>query len=337
MSLNFLEVENIVRRALAEDIGAGDITTALTVPSTSSSRAQMVVKQDGVICGLQVAALTFNIVAESYASGENLILRRLQPGGQANREPLLGVGGPTRVSIRHMNPVEVVKAGAPQPISVAKGKSLTFRAEMPDGSHVEAGDVVAEITGPTAVILTAERTALNFVQRLSGIATMTSRFVALVQHTKTVITDTRKTTPGLRILEKYAVRVGGGQNHRFGLYDAILIKDNHILAAGGITEAVAAAKARAPHTMKIEVEAETLEQVEEALAAGADIILLDNMSPAMLRKAVALCKGKALTEASGNATESSIARIAETGVDMISVGALTHSVKALDVSLEIVG
>jgi nicotinate-nucleotide pyrophosphorylase (carboxylating) len=187
------------------------------------------------------------------------------------------------------------------------------------------------------VILVAERTALNLLQRMSGISTKTYRLVELIKHTHAKIVDTRKTTPGLRILEKYAVRAGGGHNHRFGLYDAILIKDNHIRACGEIKEAIINAKAGAPHTMKIEVEAETLAQVEQALEAGADIILLDNMSPANLKKAVKLCKGKVLTEASGNVHENTIVSIAETGVDLISVGALTHSVRALDLSLEIAG
>lgn len=336
MDLNYLEVEEIIRRALIEDIGTGDITTSLVVPAKSTCRAQIIAKEDGIVCGLRVAALVFKMVADMYATGENPVIRKLQAARRVSGSSIVGGSEPTRISIKHMNPVEVVKPGMPSQSEAGKLKELVFRPEVTDGLSVESGGLVAEITGPTRPILTAERTALNFLQRLSGIATRTARFVELVQGTDAVIVDTRKTTPGLRILEKYAVRVGGGRNHRFGLYDAVLIKDNHIFAAGGLKQAVQAVRAAVPHTMKIEVEAESLEQVEEALQAGADIIMLDNMTPAMLRKAVALCKGKALLEASGGATEASIARIAETGVDMISVGALTHSAKALDMSLEIV-
>jgi len=337
IGLNHLEVEEIIRRALIEDIGSGDITTALVVPQKSTCRAQIIAKEEGVVCGLQVAALTFKMVADMYAAGENPVVRKIQSTRKVAGGSVIGGSEPTHISIKHMNSVEVIKPGGPTQVQVSKSKGVVFRPEVTDGIDVEPGDLIAEITGPTHPILTAERTALNFLQRLSGIATKTARFVELVQGTDAVIVDTRKTTPGLRILEKYAVRVGGGRNHRFGLFDAILIKDNHILAAGGLKRAVQAARAAAPHMMKIEVEVESLEQVEEALQAGADIILLDNMSPALLRKAVALCKGKALTEASGGTTESSVARIAETGVDMISVGALTHSAKALDMSLEIIG
>jgi nicotinate-nucleotide pyrophosphorylase (carboxylating) len=285
MNLNLAEVRRIVKRALAEDIGTGDITTLLTVPDDSISRAEIIAKEDGVIAGLQVATVVLREVGRAYASA-----------GQ---------------------------------VSLTSAKA--------DGDPVCAGDKVALIAGPTRVILTAERTLLNFMQRMSGIATKTARLVELVKHTNAQLVDTRKTAPGLRILDKYAVRAGGGGNHRFGLYDAILIKDNHIRAAGGIKQAIEAAKSGAPHTIKIEVEAENLAQVKQALSAGAEMILLDNMKPSDLRKAVALCKGRALTEASGNVNEGNIAEIAETGVDIISVGALTHSVKALDLSLEIVG
>lgn len=297
MNLNMLEVEKIVRRALEEDIGTGDITTTLTIPPGSISHAKIIAKEPGVIAGLHVAALVFELVARSY--GSNIPLKVTSPADS-----------------------EVSR--------------VRFRASMLDGSEVNAGDTIAEIEGDTAVILTGERTALNFLQRMSGIATKTSRLVKLIAHTKAHVVDTRKTTPGMRMLEKYAVRVAGGQNHRFGLYDAILIKDNHILAAGGIEKAIRAARAGVPHTMKIEVEADTLEQVRQALDAKADMILLDNMSLDTLKQAVTMCSGRALTEASGGVTEETIARIAETGVDLISVGALTHSIKALDLSLDIV-
>ena len=212
--------------------------------------------------------------------------------------------------------------------------AIEFTAE--EGQYVEAGETLMAVRGSARSILTAERVALNFLQRLSGIATKTARFVALVEGSKARIVDTRKTTPGLRALEKYAVRVGGGFNHRFGLYDAILIKDNHIQAAGGITPAVQAAYAQAPHTMTVTVECDTLAQVEEAIAAGVDIVLLDNMSLDMLRQAVELLDGQAAAEASGGVNEETVTAIAQTGVDIISVGALTHSAVALDISLDLI-
>ncbi|MCS6777728.1 MAG: carboxylating nicotinate-nucleotide diphosphorylase [Chloroherpetonaceae bacterium] len=212
--------------------------------------------------------------------------------------------------------------------------SLQFRALLAEGASFRSGDLLCEITGRAQAILTGERVALNFVQRLSGIATRTSRFVALVQGTHARIADTRKTTPGLRALEKYAVRTGGGFNHRSGLYDAVLIKDNHIQACGSITAAVQAAT-RAPHTMTITVECATLEQVDEALQAGAQILLLDNMDLPTLQQAVKRVAGRAVTEASGGVNEQTVAAIAQTGVDIISVGALTHSAPAVDISLEL--
>ena len=284
--MNLLEVEEIIKRALVEDIGSGDITTQLTIPADSVSKAQIVAKEAGVIAGLEVAALAFGMASNSYSAMEC-------------------------------------------------GLEITFL--LGDGASVKPGDAIAEIEGPTAAILIGERVALNFLQRMSGIATKTAHFVSLVKHTNAKIIDTRKTTPGLRMLEKYAVKAGGGQNHRFGLYDAVLIKDNHIAAVGGVRQAVQAAKSGAPHTIKIEVEADTINQVREALDAGADMILLDNMSLDTLKEAVNLCKGKAITEASGGITEETIVAIAEAGVDLISVGGLTHSVKALDLSLDIMG
>nr|WP_319586263.1 carboxylating nicotinate-nucleotide diphosphorylase [uncultured Desulfobulbus sp.] len=283
--MNYLEIEDIVRRALIEDIGSGDITTELTIPSESVSNGYIIAKEHGIVAGIDVASLVFGLTANSYYNVDEFL----------------------------------------------------FTASATDGDVVEPGQTLALVEGSTRVILTAERVALNIMQRMSGIATRTAKFVEMVAHTKAKIIDTRKTTPGLRMLEKYSVRMGGGSNHRFGLYDAVLIKDNHIQACGGITQAITSAKTCAPHTVKIEVETDTVSQVEEALAAGADMILLDNMTPEMLRQAVDLCKGKALTEASGGITEETIISIAEAGVDLISIGALTHSARALDISLDIIG
>ncbi len=203
-----------------------------------------------------------------------------------------------------------------------------------DGDLLRPGMYVARVEGPSQALLTGERVALNLVQFLSGIATRTARFVALVEGTGARIVDTRKTLPGYRSFCKYAVRVGGGHNHRIGLYDGVLIKDNHIQAAGNIRAAVEGARRSAQHLLKVEVEVETLEQVREALEAGAEVLLLDNMDLNTLRQAVTLCRGRALTEASGGVNESTVRAIAEAGVDLISVGALTHSVTALDISLD---
>ena len=203
-----------------------------------------------------------------------------------------------------------------------------------DGDRIEKGDIIARVEGNAISLLSGERTGLNIMQRLSGIATRTAKAVAAVTGSKTQIADTRKTTPGMRILEKYAVRVGGGSNHRFNLADGIMIKDNHIVAAGSITEAVMRARKNAPHTLKIEVEVETIDQLREALEAGADIIMLDNMSNEMMTEAVRIVNGRALTEASGNMGDRNLAAVAATGVDIISIGALTHTVKSLDISLK---
>ena len=210
---------------------------------------------------------------------------------------------------------------------------------VPDGARVARGDVAARLEGPTRALLTGERTALNFVQRLSGIATATAAFVARLQGLSTTLIDTRKTTPGLRLLEKYAVRAGGGHNHRFNLADAVLLKDNHLAALRSrgldLSDAVRTIKQRVPHTMRVEVEVTSLEQIEPALAGGADIVLLDNMSNADMREAVRRIEGRALTECSGNVTLETVRERAETGVDLISSGALTHSARAVDFSLEI--
>lgn len=213
-------------------------------------------------------------------------------------------------------------------------KNVVFEKRIEDGHRVKSGDVIAQIKGNTRALLKGERTALNLLQRLSGIATKTRELCEKIKDTNSKVVDTRKTTLGLRALEKYAVRVGGGNNHRFSLSDGVMIKDNHIKAAGGIKEAVKKIRKKIPHTIKIEVETETLEQVEEALEAGADIIMLDNMGVDKVRKAVKIINGSAISEASGNVNLDSIVEIAKTGVDIISVGSLTHSVSAFDISMK---
>ncbi|HTV72267.1 MAG TPA: carboxylating nicotinate-nucleotide diphosphorylase [Candidatus Acidoferrales bacterium] len=212
--------------------------------------------------------------------------------------------------------------------------AITFRPGCADGDDVETNQTLAIVTGQARSLLTAERTALNFLGHLCGVATATRELVERVRGTQARITETRKTTPGLRVLEKYAVRAGGGFNHRLGLDDAVLIKDNHIVAAGGITPAVERARAAIGHMVKIEVEVETLAELDEALAAGADVVLLDNMDVSQMREAVARARGRALTEASGSITAANVAQVAATGVDVISVGWITHSAPALDVALD---
>ena len=212
---------------------------------------------------------------------------------------------------------------------------LVFRTALKDGDRAARGTVLAVVQGSLASILTAERVALNLFQRMCGVATLTRQFADAVAGTKAVILDTRKTVPGLRILDKYGVRVGGGRNHRFGLYDGVLIKDNHIEAAGGIAKAVRRVRENAPLLVRIEVEVQTLAEVREALAAGADVIMLDNMPVDAVRKAVSLIGGRALVEASGNVTLATVRGIASTGVDFISSGSLTHSVRAADISLKV--
>ncbi|MDF2721543.1 MAG: nicotinate-nucleotide pyrophosphorylase [Paenibacillus sp.] len=215
---------------------------------------------------------------------------------------------------------------------------LAFTPLQQDGAHVEKGTVLAEVSGSTRSILLGERLALNLMQRLSGIATRTRQFVDALEGAPARLVDTRKTTPGHRMLEKYAVRVGGGHNHRFGLYDAVMIKDNHIKGAGGVKQAILSARAQIPHTMKIEVEVERFDQLEEALDAQADIIMLDNMSCPDMKRAVGIIKARSphiVVEASGSVTLETIGDIARTGVDVISVGRLTYSVQALDISLDL--
>jgi nicotinate-nucleotide pyrophosphorylase (carboxylating) len=226
--------------------------------------------------------------------------------------------------------VEVTLVEAAARLGLPPGR---FLAAATDGDRVAAAAVLGRVAGPARVLLAAERTMLNLVGHLSGVATLTAAYVSRVDGTGAVIRDTRKTTPGLRLLEKYAVRCGGGRNHRLGLYDALLVKDNHIRAAGGLAAAVDAARAAAPG-LALEVEADTLEQVAEALDAGCDLVLLDNMDPATMARAVVMARGKARTEASGGITLATVREVARTGVDFVAVGALTHSAPALDVALD---
>lgn len=212
---------------------------------------------------------------------------------------------------------------------------IEFAASLADGENAATGELLAKVSGRLQSILTAERVALNFFQRMCGIATLTRQYVDQVTGTHAKILDTRKTVPGLRYLDKYAVKIGGGFNHRFGLYDGVLIKDNHIAAAGGVSQALAKIRGRIPHTLKIEIEVRNLRELEEALSAGADVIMLDNMTVDEMKKSVSFVNGKVSLEASGNVTLSNARQIAETGVDFISVGMLTHSVHAADISLMI--
>lgn len=274
------ELKTQIRNWLAEDIGNGDITTETTIPASSQAKAIIHMKDSGIIAGIPVAALVFQVV----------------------------------------------------------DASLQFKALVNDGDYVDRGTVIIEVEGSTRSLLTGERLALNLMQRLSGIATKTKQYVDALQGLPTRLVDTRKTTPGHRMLEKYAVRVGGGHNHRYGLYDAVMIKDNHIKGAGSITAAIEAARARIPHTMKIEVETESIEQIQEALAAGADIIMLDNMDNEAMKEAAMYIKAQSphvIVEASGGITLDTIYEKAATGVDVISVGGLTYSFQALDISLDL--
>jgi nicotinate-nucleotide pyrophosphorylase (carboxylating) len=269
-----MSLGDLIDRALAEDVGEGDLTTAAVVPADARARARIDQKAPGAVAGLGVAEAVF---------------KRLDP-------------------------------------------ELRFERLVAEGEWRDGGPV-AEVEGAGAPILTGERVALNFLGRLSGVATLTARFVRAVEGTGATVLDTRKTTPGLRALEKEAVRVGGGTNHRAGLYDAVLIKENHAALGGGVAEATRRALERAPAGVAVEVECASRAEVEEALAAGAGRLLLDNMSPEELREMVDVVDGRAQLEASGGVTLDGVAAIAETGVDFISVGALTHSAPALDLSL----
>jgi nicotinate-nucleotide pyrophosphorylase (carboxylating) len=280
VTLRTEEIQSAVQAALAEDLGAGDVTTLATVPDTATASARLTARQALVVAGLQFAEAAFGLLSDA-------------------------------VSVRRL---------------------------ARDGASLAAGDVLLNISGPARALLSAERVALNFVQRLSGVATLTARFVQQVQGTNVKILDTRKTTPGWRRFEKYAVACGGGTNHRLGLFDRVLIKDNHLAALRDATPnpiAAAIQQARAAYpALQIEVEADTLAQVAQAADAGTDVILLDNMTPSQLREAVRLVAGRARIEASGGVTLETVRAIAQTGVDFISVGALTHSAPAVDIGLD---
>ncbi len=275
-----------------------------------------------------------------------LNLRALDPLIELAFEEDIGIGDittdatvpPTQIGVGTLlAKSEGIVAGLPVAERVFEqlDSTLAFRTLVKDGDAVVAGTSIAEVQGSAKTILIGERTALNFLQRLSGIATLTAQFVEAVAGYDTKIVDTRKTAAGWRAVQKYAVRVGGAQNHRFGLYDGVLIKDNHIVAAGGIGNAVQRARQIVPHTAKIEVEVETVEQVDEALEAGADILLLDNMPPGIMQRIVEEVSYRAVTEASGGITLDSVKAVAATGVDLISVGALTHSAMPMDISLNL--
>jgi len=272
---------------------------------------------------------------EPFAYDDILIKELKEDIGTGDITTLATVPADTKISGRFIAKEEGVICGIPVVKRVFEliDPAVEIKVYLNDGEFAQKGSIIAEISGNARSVLIGERTALNFIQLLSGIATRTRQCVETVRGTKAVIVDTRKTTPGLRVLEKYAVRVGGGSNHRFNLSDGVLIKDNHIRAAGGIAKAVKAARSYVPHTLRIEVEAENLQMVEEALSCGADIIMLDNMEIEEIEKAVRLVNGRALLEASGNMGSRDLKAVAETGVDFISIGALTNSILAMDISL----
>ena len=277
MKLLSFTVDDIIKRALAEDINYMDVSTVYLFDEDARSDAYFVAKADGVLCGIEIALRVFELL------------------------------DPT------------VKA------------TLYFH----DGDRIKKGDRIADFNGKTTYLLQGERTALNLLQHLSGVATATAQAVDLIKGTGATVAETRKTLPGLRALQKYAVTCGGGRNHRFNLSDAAMLKDNHIDAGGGIAKTVATLRQKAGHTIKIEVETRNLEEVQQAINAKADIIMLDNMSIEDMAEAVRLIDGKALTEASGNITAETIRQVASCGVDIISIGAITHSVKAMDISMRI--
>ncbi len=262
------------------------------------------------------------------------LLEDLGRAGDLTTDSIVPSGHRARMTIRARQPGVVAGMDLAHLAFALVEPAILLRVDKPDGSPLMPGDVVGTLEGPARGLLTAERTALNFLCHLSGIASVTRAVVDAVKAHRATIVDTRKTTPGLRAIEKYAVRVGGGGNHRFGLDDAVLIKDNHVAIAGGIRSAIDRAKANVGHLVKIEVEVDTLAQLEEALAVGVDAVLLDNMGPAMLREAVAMVAGRAITEASGRVTPETAPAIAASGVDLISVGWLTHSAPVLDLGLD---
>ncbi len=271
-----INIDRYILNTLKEDITSEDVSTNAVMPEDKNGRAELICKESGIICGLDVFRRAFELLDENSR----------------------------------------------------------FETDVKDGDRVEKGQLVGVIYGDIKALLSGERTALNYLQRMSGIATITNDYASELKGYKTVLLDTRKTTPNMRPFEKHAVRVGGGTNHRYNLSDGVLLKDNHIGAAGSITRAIEMAKAYAPFVRKIEIETETLEQVEEALNAGADIIMLDNMDNETMKKAVELIGGKAQTECSGNVTKARLKEIAEIGVDFVSCGALTHSAPILDFSLK---
>lgn len=268
-------VDDIIKRALEEDINYLDTASAYVIPEHAVTTAKFVSKADGVLCGIDVAMRVFSLL----------------------------------------------------------DKDCHFEVFKHDGDEIKKGDVIAKIQGSASLLLQGERTALNLLQHMSGVATATNECVKLTSGTSVSIADTRKTLPGLRALQKYAVTCGGGKNHRFNLSDCAMLKDNHIDAGGGITATVERLRQKIGHTVKIEVETRNMAEVEEAVNAGADIIMLDNMSAEDMKKAVKLIDGRALTEASGNITAENIREKAQSGVDIISIGAITHSVKAFDISM----
>ena len=276
MKLPQFYVDDIIERALKEDINYLDVSSDYLLPEDQRNEAYFVAKADGVLCGLDVALRTFELLDDSFSA----------------------------------------------------------KIYKHDGEKIAAGDVIAEFSGKTVLLLKGERTALNLLQHMSGIATATARVVELVRGTNAQITDTRKTLPGMRALQKYAVVCGGGKNHRFNLSDGAMLKDNHIDAGGGIAKTVETLRGKLGHMVKIEVETRDLDEVREAVEAGADIIMLDNMSNDAMREAVQIIGGRAKTEASGGITLENLAEVAKTGVDIISLGALTHSVHAFDISMK---
>lgn len=271
-----INVDEYILNTLKEDITSEDVSTNAVMPEDKNGRADLICKQDGVICGLGIFERTFKLLDENSH----------------------------------------------------------FETEVKDGDFVKKGQIIGVIYGDIKALLSGERTGLNYLQRMSGIATITKEYAAALEGYKTVLLDTRKTTPNMRPFEKYAVTVGGGKNHRYNLSDGVLLKDNHIGAAGSITKAITMAKEYAPFVRKIEIETETLDQVQEAVDAGADIIMLDNMDNETMKKAVELIGGRAETECSGNVTKERLKEIAEIGVDFVSCGALTHSAPIMDISLK---
>lgn len=271
-----VNVDDYIMNALREDITSEDVSANAVMPEDKQGKAELICKQDGIICGLDIFKRTFELL----------------------------------------------------------DSTSRFEANFKDGDSVNKGDLLGIIYGDIKAILSGERTGLNYLQRMSGIATITRAYMDELKGYSTTLLDTRKTTPNMRPFEKYAVTVGGATNHRYNLSDGVLLKDNHIGAAGSITKAIQMAKAYAPFVRKIEIETETLEQVQEALNAGADIIMLDNMDNDTMRKAVELIGGRAETECSGNVTKERLKEIAETGVDFVSCGALTHSAPIMDISLK---